>query len=124
MMTHIDKFNDLANPNGEIVDLYLFGWFDDKGTTGDYGLNVAPAHKTFQTLITTTYMFQSEPAFTLCCRPFKMSQAQFEYLQEHDLDTQDFLSNLGPLPDIVFSVNLSQHKDVNSALAAISDLAF
>ncbi len=124
MMTHIDKFNDLSQKGGAIVDLYLFGWFDKAGNTGDYGLNVAPAQKTFQTLITTTYMFQSEPTFTLCCRPFKMSQEQFEYLQEHDLDTQDFLSNLGTLPDIAFSVDLSQHNDVNSALATIKDLTF
>jgi len=123
-MTHIDKFNDLSQKDDNVVDLYLFGWFDKTGNTGDYGLNVAPAHKTFKTLITTTYMFQSKPAFTLYCRPFKMSQAQFEYLQEHDLDTQDFLSRLGSLPEISFALNLSEHKDVNSALDAISDLSF
>ncbi|WP_419799253.1 MAG: hypothetical protein ACNI26_06205 [Terasakiella sp.] len=123
-MTHIDKFNDLLSQEDENVDLYLFGWFDNTGNTGDYGLNVPPAHKTFQTLVTTTYMFQSEPSFTLCCRPFKMSQAQFDYLQEHDLDTQEFLATLGPLPDITFALDLSQHKDVNSALDTIKDLSF
>jgi hypothetical protein len=123
-MTHIDEFHKHADSNSVKIDLYWFGWFDKTQNRGNYGLNVAPAHKTLQTLITTTYMFQSAPQFTIYCRPFKMTQTQFDYLQDHDLDTEEFLACLGPLPDIVFSLDLSQYNDVAHALKEIENLNF
>ncbi len=119
-MDHLTEFTRRGGT--ETLALYLFGWVDAKGNGGDYGLNVGPAERTFTTLITTTYMFQPEPEFTLHCRPFVMSAAQFEYLQDHDLDTQDFLSTLGPLPEIVYELDLSRYKDAQTALEAMKIL--
>jgi hypothetical protein len=119
-MDHLTEFTRRGGT--ETLELYLFGWVDGQGNGGDYGLNVGPAKKTFTTLITTTFMFQPEPEFTLQCRPFVMSAAQFEYLQDHDLDTQGFLSTLGPLPEVVYELDLSQYTDGQAALLAMEVL--
>ncbi|SCA55802.1 hypothetical protein MTBPR1_120108 [Candidatus Terasakiella magnetica] len=121
-MDHIAQFNQRASQDAALLDLYLFGWFDAKGDGGDYGLNIGPVQNTFQTLISTTYMFQPEPQFTLQCRAFQMTKAQFDYLQDHDLDTEDFLSQLGPLPEVAYSLDLSNFKDAASALEAMQAL--
>lgn len=115
-MNHKDEYLKRAGEEEHNVELFLFGWVDDAGNGGDYGLNVGPASKTFTTLISTTYMFQPEPKFTLQCRAFQMSARQFEFLQDHDLDTQDFLATLGPLPDVAFELDLRDHPDAASAL--------
>ncbi|NVJ90402.1 MAG: hypothetical protein HWE34_02030 [Methylocystaceae bacterium] len=119
-MDHLTEFT--RRGGSETLVLYLFGWVDGQGNGGDYGLNVGPVKKTFTTLITTTYMFQPEPEFTLQCRSFVMSAAQFDYLQDHDLDTQDFLSTLGPLPAIVYELDLSSYRDAQAALEAMEVL--
>lgn len=119
-MDHLTEFT--RRGAAEMLELYLFGWVDGQGNGGDYGLNVGPVKKTFTTLISTTYMFQPEPEFTLQCRPFVMSAAQFDYLQDHDLDTQDFLSMLGSLPEAVYELDLSKYKDAQSALEAMEVL--
>ncbi|WP_135076416.1 hypothetical protein [Terasakiella sp. SH-1] len=121
-MDHLAEFKALFCETDEQLELFLFGWTGPDGKGGDYGLNVGPAQKTFQTLITTTYMFQPEPAFTLQCRAMHMTQAQFEYLQNHDLDTEAFLSQLGQLPPATYTLDLSQHKDAATALAAMETL--
>jgi hypothetical protein len=121
-MNHKDEFEKRAGTTGESIELFLFGWVDGEGNGGDYGLNNGPAINTLTTLINTTYMFQPEPKFTLQGRKFLMTPAQFEYLQDHDLDTQDFLSSIGPLPDVEFELDLSQYSDAASALAACNEL--
>ncbi|WP_417790442.1 hypothetical protein [Terasakiella pusilla] len=121
-MDHIAQYHKRATPAEEKLELFLFGWRDAQGGGDDYGLNTGPCEKTFNTLISTTYMFQPNPAFTLLCRPYEMTSAQFEYVQEHDLDTQAFLEKLGPLPEIRYALDLSQYKDAPSALAALEDL--
>ncbi len=118
-MNHKDEFQKRAGEDADQVELFLFGWIDAEGNGGDYGLNDGPMEKTLTTLISTTYMFQPEPKFTLQGRSFQMTQEQFEYLQDHDLDTQEFLSTLGPLPEVSFELDLSQYKDAAVALAAI-----
>jgi len=123
-MSHIEEFEKRAEDDSAPQTLYLFGWVDKAGNGGDYGLNQPPALKTFQMLISTTYMFQPEPQFTLRCRPFTMTQAQFDYLQDHDLDTESFLSQLGPLPDVSFELDLSLYKDAQSAINALGGLSF
>jgi len=118
-MDHKAKFQSLAETDTAVVKLHLFGWTDKSGNGGDYGLNVGAVENTFTTLINTTYMFQPEPAFVLHCRPFEMSAAQFDYLQDHDLDTQEFLSSLGDLPAVSHELDLSLYKDATSALAGL-----
>lgn len=121
-MDHITRYQELATSADTKLELFLFGWVDAHGDGDDYGLNTGPVEKTFNTLISTTYMFQPEPTFTLQCRPYEMTPAQFEYVQEHDLDTQAFLEKLGPLPDVIYELDLSVYKDAASALAAVQDL--
>lgn len=121
-MDHISQYKSLGSNGQEMLELYLFGWVDAQGDGGDYGLNTGPCEKTFTTLISTTYMFQPEPAFILQCRPYEMTLAQFEYVQEHDLDTQDFLEQLGPLPQVKYQLDLSEYKEASAALAALDDL--
>lgn len=122
VMDHIARYQELAVGTDEKLELFLFGWVDDLGNGDDYGLNTGPCEKTFKMLITTTYMFQPEPVFTLQCRPYEMTPAQFAYVQEHDLDTQAFLEKLGPLPEVLYQLELSKHKDAASALAAMENL--
>lgn len=121
-MDHIARYQDLANDGAQKLQLFLFGWVDGKGDGGDYGLNTGPCEKTFQTLISTTYMFQPNPTFTLQCRPYEMTPAQFDYVQAHDLDTQAFLEKLGPLAPVKYELDLSRFKDAASALAALDGL--
>lgn len=118
-MDHKAKFQSLADTDAATLKLHLFGWTDESGNGGDYGLNVGAVENTFTTLINTTYMFQPEPAFVLHCRPFEMKAAQFDYLQDHDLDTEVFLSSLGDLPAISHELDLSLYKDATSALAGL-----
>ncbi len=119
MTDHLNEFRKRANLEKEQQSLFLFGWRDEQGQGGDYGLNVGPAQKTFQTLIQTTYMFQDRPSFRIYCRPFEMTQEQFEYLQEYDLDTEAFLVQLGPLPEVCCEVDLSQYASAFSALEGL-----
>ncbi len=121
-MDHKAKFESLTSADEPVLSLYLFGWSDGKGDGGDYGLNVGPPETTFTTLINTTYMFQPSPNFTLQCRPFKMTKAQFDYLQDHDLDTEDFLKTLGDLPAVAYQLDLSKHKDAASALSMLKEM--
>ncbi|MDV7341510.1 hypothetical protein RYZ26_18010 [Terasakiella sp. A23] len=122
MMDHKAKFESLADEGGALLSLFLFGWVDNKGNGGDYGLNVGPAENTFTTLINTTYMFQPFPNFILQCRPFEMNKAQFDYLQDNDLDTEEFLMTLGDLPDVAYQIDLSKHKDAACALSMLKQL--
>ena len=122
MTDHIKALDQLAQQDADMLDLFHFDWIDDQGGSGDYGLNVGPAEKTFQTLISTTYMFQPNPAFKLRCRAFQFSNVQFEYLQDHDLDTLAFFEQLGPLPDVVYEIDLSLYKDAQSALEAMQEI--
>jgi hypothetical protein len=119
MTDHWDEFQKRGTSKGEPLSLFLFAWRDAKGQSGEYGLNVGPAHKTFQTLIQTTYMFQDKPSFQLYCRPFEMTAEQFEYLQEHDLDTEEFLKGMGPLPEICTEIDLSLYASASEALESI-----
>jgi len=121
-MDHKTEFEKRKGALETHFDLYLFGWTDEQGNGGDYGLNYGPAEKTFTTLINTTYMFQPEPKFKLECRKYRMSLEQFEYLQDHDLDTQDFLSTLGPLPKPESVLNLANYSDAASALTGLQDV--
>lgn len=118
-MDHKAKFESLSKEASARVKLHLFGWSDQAGNAGDYGLNVGPVETTFTMLINTTYMFQPDPAFVLHCRPFDLTQAQFEYVQDHDLDTEEFLSGLGPLPAISHELDLAKYKDSASALEGL-----
>jgi|GEM_PF-1915025 len=121
-MDHKAEFEKCANTSDALVDVYLFGWVDGEGNSGDYGLIDGASSKTFSTLINTTYMFQPEPKFTLQSRPFKMSTKQFVYLQDNDLDTEEFLSSLGALPEVAYSLNLSKYSDASSALVAMATM--
>lgn len=119
-MDHKAEFEKRANTSDALVDVFLFGWVDGEGNSGDYGLIDGAPSKTFSTLINTTYMFQPEPKFTLQSRPFEMSQEQFVYLQDNDLDTEEFLSTIGTLPSVAYSLDLLKHSDANSALSAMT----
>lgn len=118
-MSHKDEFDQRADAGKQALEFFLFGWRDGEGNGGDYGLNHGPIEKTLTTLINTTYMFQPEPKFILQGRRFFMSAEQFNYLQDHDLDTEDFLSSLGPLPEVVCELDLSQYKNAAEALGAL-----
>lgn len=118
-MDFIAEYQNRADQGGAPLKLFLFGWTDNQGNVGDYGLNLGPASKTFRTLISTTYMFQPEPAFKLQCRAFEMSPAQFEFLQDHDLDQEEFLLQLGPLPEICYELDLALFKSAQEALAEL-----
>jgi hypothetical protein len=122
IMDHKIEFESRAGGEAVQVDLFLFGWVDGDGNSGDYGLIDGAPLKTFSTLINTTYMFQPEPTFTLQCRPFHMSVAQFDYLQDHDLDTQEFLSSISTLPEVLYALDLKKHSDAASALLAIENI--
>jgi len=121
-MDHKVEFEKRAQASDKMLDMFLFGWIDGEGNSGDYGLIDGLLNKTFETLINTTYAFQPEPKFTLQCRLFKMNMDQFTYLQDHDLDTEDFLSTIGALPDVAYSLDLANHKDAASALEQLAEL--
>lgn len=109
--------------NGEPKqEFFLFAWRDGKGGCGDYGLNEPPVSQTMRQLIQTTYVFQDAPAFTLYCRPVQLTQAQFEYLLDHDLDTEAFFEQQGLLSPSCYEIDLAQYKDGAAALDAMEKI--